>query len=294
MDWYTLSVVALVLAAFGAKLGRSFRSGPRLRTLERFARQAGLARAPEIERALIRRTTARERGYTIGIMAAVAGIGLWSITGATAASSGFLLAAIAMIGAVVGRGVAEWRSAFTPVPDQPRIARATTPGLADYVSPLERLATPAVILSAIALLGAAAFAGVAPSALLPSIVIVIAAIAAAAVSHVASVSLLGRGQPAASVTELVWDDALRSATLRSLFDMAAILGATSLSLSLFASETVRAMSAVTTYGMPLLSTIVLAFTIVTNLRQHTTRYLRRLWPDLAAEHAQALTRGAAV
>jgi hypothetical protein len=190
MDWYTLSVVALVLAAFGAKLGRSFRSGPRLRTLERFARQAGLARAPEIERALIRRTTARERGYTIGIMAAVAGIGLWSITGATAASSGFLLAAIAMIGAVVGRGVAEWRSAFTPVPDQPRIARATTPGLADYVSPLERLATPAV--------------------------------------------------------------------------------------------------------MPLLSTIVLAFTIVTNLRQHTTRYLRRLWPDLAAEHAQALTRGAAV
>lgn len=295
MDWFTPAVAMIVFAGFAVKLGRSFRAAPTRRALERVAREVGLALTPEIESTLARRITSRERGYTIGAMTAVAGIGLWSFSGTVANWSGIVLVSIILIGAVVGLGIAEWRSAFAPVPDGPRIARAQTPTLADYVSPVERWSNPVAILLAVGALGVVvvAFPGGLDS-LLPALVLAAVAVVTAAVSWIAGAALLKHGQPAASVTELAWDDALRGSTLRSIAQIPMILGAASLTATLYALGTDPAMSSLTTYGLLGLVAVVLAFTIFTNQRRTATRYLRRLWPHSAAEHADAVARGAAV
>ena len=294
MDWFTLAIVLFVLAGLGVKLGLSFRSGPPRRVIERFARDAGLALTPEIEPALTRRIAARDRGFTIGTMTALVGIGVWAIEGTTAAWSGIVLVAIMLIGAVVGLGVAEWRAAFTPAPDGPRVARATTPTLADYLSPVDRWANGVAILLAIS--GVVAVLAVFSAgliALLPAIVLAAVALATAGVSWIAGAALLKRGQPAASVTELTWDDALRSDTLRTIVQIPMILGAASLTATLFALGADPAASSLTSPGLLVVGAAVLACTIFTNQRRATTRYLRRLWPDSAAGHSDAIARGAA-
>ncbi|TFD49834.1 hypothetical protein E3T55_10405 [Cryobacterium frigoriphilum] len=294
MDWFTLSVVVIVLAGFGMKLARSFRSGPQRRVLERFAREAGLALTPEIEPAVTRRITAHERGYTIGAMTAVVGIGFWSITGTTTEWSGIVLVAIIAIGAVAGVVIVEWRAAFAQVPDQPRIARPTAPAVTDYVSPWEMWASPVVILVAALALGAALAAsplGLWP--LVPATVLAAAAVVAAAVSHFAGGALMRRGQPASSVDELAWDDALRGATLRSMVQIPATIGVASLAATLFTLGTLPGLSDVMMWTLFGVLAALVAFMILSNRRAATTYYLRRLWPDLAVEYSDALARGAA-
>ncbi|MFC5929930.1 hypothetical protein D6T64_12635 [Cryobacterium melibiosiphilum] len=294
MDWYTFAAVMIALLSLSLKFARTFRAEPQVRALDRFARESGLALTAEVRPALVRRLTARERGYTIGAMTSVVGIGLWSITGATVTWSGIVLVAIIGLGAVLGLAVAEWRGAFRPVPDQPRLARSTIPTVADYVSPWQLWAPAVTVLIALSALGSVALASPAG---LPSLGLAAGltatAIAAVVASRFARAELVRRGQPAASVTELTWDDALRSAALRGTIEIPTTLGMASLSATLLALGLTPGLGNFVTWALFGVVAALIVFVLVINRRRATTYYLRRLWPEAAADYADAVARGAA-
>jgi hypothetical protein len=155
-------------------------------------------------------------------------------------------------------------------------------------------ANPVVILVAVLALGAALITfPLELRSLVPAILLAAAAIVAAAVSHVAGAALMRRGQPASSVTELVWDDALRSATLRGLVQIPATIGVASLAATLLTLGSVPGLSDVMMWMLFGVLAALITFMIASNRRAATMYYLRRLWPDFADEYSAAVARGVA-
>ena len=306
MDAILLVIVAVVLAWLGIRLVYLSRAETRARMVHDYSHQVGLAVTPEIEPELSSRIYRRERAGVIGSMAGlIVGVVFMFMTNGTESPWNGLLAVLA---ATVGSSVAlilnASRSAFTPVPEEPRLARSKSPVLADYVTSLDRifslgllgLATFAYIgvLGVIALNPERVFDSVSVRSILwPSGLLLALATAASLITWSAAGGLLGRGQPANTFIELAWSDALRSTTLRSLVSIPGILAAVSTGvLFLSLSEAIN-LPAPGSVGEILVGSFtimgpVLLVTLIgwsaTGLRHRsTTHYLRRLWPETATE-----------
>ncbi|WP_129590476.1 hypothetical protein [Cryobacterium aureum] len=306
MDPVTATFAALMVAGVGIRLIRSARAEPRKRMLNAYSQQVGLALVPEIVPELSLRLYRRERAWIVGSMVGlVAGVTTLVVTDSSQSPWNGLLVGIAMIvGSTIAMIVKDSRSAFTPVPDAPRLARSVSPGLADYVTRVDR--TFSLGLLALATLGYIAVLGVIAinpsrvfddvsvrSILWPAGLLLALATAASLVTWAAAGALLSRGQPASTFIELAWSDAFRSSTLRSLIYIPGIIAAVSsgvLFLSLSWEIKLPAPGSVgeilvnsfTIMG-PILLGIVAAWTITSLRNRSTTHYLRRLWPETAVE-----------
>jgi hypothetical protein len=299
-------MAALMLAGLGIRLIHIARAEPRERMLHAYSQQVGLALVPEIVPELSRRIYCRERAGIVGSMAGlVVGVAVLAVLhGNESPWNGLMVGVTIAVGSTLGLIVSDSRSAFAPVPDAPRLARTVSPGLADYVTPLDRVFSLSLL--AVATLGYVAVLGVIAvnpervfdnvsvrSILWPAGLLLVLAAAASLLTWAAAGALLGRGQPAGTFIELAWSDAFRSTTLRGLVGIPGIIAAVSsgvlfLSLSQAIERPLPGSvgeilgDSFTIMGPVLL--IVLTGWSITSLRNRsTTHYLRRLWPDTAIE-----------
>ncbi|MDJ0377533.1 hypothetical protein [Cryobacterium sp. PH31-L1] len=315
MDPVLLIAAALVAAGIGIRLIRSARAEPRKRMLNAYSQQVGLALVPEIVAELSLRLYRRERAGSVGSMVGlVVGVAALVVTDSSQSPWNGLLVGVAMIVVpMIAIIVNDSRSAFAPVPEAPRLARSASPGLADYVTRLDR--TFSLGLLTLATLGYIAVLGVIAinpdrvfdsvsvrSILWPAGLLLALAALTSLVTWAAAGALLGRGQPASTFIELAWSDAFRSTTLRSLVYIPGIIAAVStgvlfLSLSWeiklptegWVSEIL--VNSFTVMG-PVLLGVVTAWTITSLRNRSTTHYLRRLWPETAVELDRRRGRGA--
>lgn len=216
-------VMAVVLTLAGVLLVvRCASPAGRRSAADRYARgvdlDLGELRAV-VEQRLARREQAGAGGGVVGVWVTVgclAAVGLPSSWIAGLEAVGF------MAGAAVAYAVVAWRESAGPLPDGPRIARATAPGHDDYVARHERwgawvaagvaTATAGLVVvvdaSGVLDLGNVPLGPAAATAVLPWVAVALDALVAR--------RLLDRPQVATSTHELAWDDALRARTLRDL------------------------------------------------------------------------------
>ena len=306
MDAVVVILAALALAGFGIRLVYSARVVPRRRMLHAYSRQVGLALAPEIVAELSTRIYRRERAGIVGSMVGlIVGVTALVVTDGNENPWNGLLVVVAMtVGSTVALIGDDSRSAFAPVAEAPRLARSVSPGLADYVTPLDRtfslgllgLATLGYIavLGVIAINPERAFDDVSVRTILwPAGLLLALATAASLMTWAAANALLARGQPAATYTQLAWSDAFRSTTLRSLVGIPGIIAAVSscvLFLSLSEAITLPAPGSIgeilvgsfTIMG-PVLVVVLVSWSVTSLRNRSTTHFLRRLWPETALE-----------
>ena len=322
MDYTTVTLLLVAAAVLLVLLVRGARSGPRLRVLERFAREAGLPLVPEAESSLRHYLGRHSRGVQSGALAAVLGCAAWTVTTPTWTWAGFTLVGTIAIAAILGGAVAKATS-----PADPPAGTAGSAGSAgaahrtvltrrDYLGRLDRWsAGVAVTVATVLLAGCAgslsAAMNTAPAAVfaLP-LVLLLAAIVTAGLAHVVAGSLLRRWSrtPPASdahpadpagmapnATELAWRDALRADTLRSILHapvylaLASLVATNTIAANLTLDSPVGTLFVVNTF---LFLMGVLAWQAVSNRPRTRTVYLRRFWPEAAADYDAARLRGA--
>ena len=316
MDTVVLILAALVLAGLGIRLIHNARAEPRRRMLQAYSRQVGLALVPEIVTELSGRIYRRERAGVVGSMVGlVLSVAALVVTDGSKNPWNGLLVVVAMtVGSTVALIGNDSRSAFAPVAEAPRLARSDSPGLPDYVTPLDRTFSLGLLalatLSYIAVLGVIAinpdrvFDDVLVRTILwPSGLVLALATAASLVTWAAANALLGRGQPASTYIQLAWSDAFRSTTLRSLVAIPGIIAAVSscvLFLSLSEAINLPAPGSIgailvgsfTIMG-PVLIVVLASWSLTSTRNRSTTHFLRRLWPETAVELDRRRASGAA-
>ncbi|WP_439593089.1 hypothetical protein [Microbacterium sp.] len=149
-----------------------------------------------------------------------------------------------VVGSVVGTTIVAVRERlFHPAPDAPRIARARTLSVAEYIGPVRRaLPWLIAVLAALAAGSVAFFAVFAPARVQSPAAIAVAVFSVVALAVFIALPRLERlvldqPQPATHSLELAWDDALRAATIMSLRLSGAIAAWLVLSLAIIALTT---------------------------------------------------------
>jgi hypothetical protein len=301
-------VVIVVVVGLSIQLARVSRPKSRIRAINQMRNQACLTLPAELEAEVVTRVLSRRRATIVGEIIAIvvtavpiyfagnSGMYIWS---------GLLIVVASACGSSIGVFASEARSAFELAPAVPRIARSRTPAIGDYLSTLERWLIPASVILAIAVLVPVlvlmtlnpedSFDHEALLGPLLSAVLLVAAIIAWAIAGAVSRHLLARGQPAGSVTELAWDDALLASSLRAVNDMPATIAFMSSFVTVFSLSSASAgngpgsldntIGNLTSFGLVLILIPVLVVTFLRVSGRRPPHYLRRLWPETAAEVA---------
>lgn len=308
----TLLILAAVLLLVLVLLTQSLwsrRPARRLRALAGGAEQAGLALTADIVPALSTRLAARNLAVTVGgaIGTACFGAGL-ALDPAAAAGPSFVLVLFGglLVGSVIGTAVSDSRTAFAAAAENegPRLARSPVPTRIDYVGRSERLFTPVALLLAVVIVTAAgllirlspahAFDGVTVLSVLGlPLALLAVAVATTIAGRLAIARLLDRGQPATTLTALAWDDALRSLTVRGLSTTPGIIAVIACYVCAVSLATAAAGDGTNEFGSdisgwlgwigPILVILLSAASITLASAKTTQHYLRRLWPQTAAE-----------
>lgn len=308
MNALSISVLVLGVVLHGVLLVVGARQGPSWRTLERFADQAGLTLTHAVQPILARRLAARNRASTLGSLAAfvLSWTALLLVPGGIDGPGVFVLLTGMVLGQAIGGTLADARAALARVGDGPRIARTPAPTLPDYVSAAERRIPPILLLVAAVVIagafllvrlnpdGAFSDASIASVLWLPLALLVVG-VATAVAARAVVARLLDHGQPATTLTELVWDDALRSHAVRGNVTVAGIIGLASVYASLIALSTAAYgdgtndfgvyLSSVLSFVLPAIILVISALSMVSASRRTTRYYLSRLWPETYARLA---------
>lgn len=206
------------------------RRAHRVDAAHRFAREVDLALPPAVEPSVarllgVRRQTGAVAGIVTSWLALLSWAGVaarWDLADEPGAS-GILVALVGVfVGEAIGHGLAAWRESVRPAPAGPRVARASSPGLADYVADREiwlargAASIAALITAAVAVLDRMVWT--APPGLPPAFLVTCGCVPAllVVVSELAGARLAAKRQVAATTLELAWDDARRSRTLRDM------------------------------------------------------------------------------
>ena len=172
-----------------------------------------------------------------------------------------------------------------------RFARLRAVTLSDYLSPLRQWGPRVVIALLVVGLGLRALLSPRPFTHIPVFLVVyaVASVATLIVVELGMRRIIRRGQPAGSELELAWDDALKGRVLYSVGVAPLYLGSYGLLVaSAFGGEGRRSAAVIHAIDIQLLfglaamvvNIVVLIVDAATGYQQ---RYLRRLWPDFAAE-----------
>jgi len=278
------------------------------RMAARVSRRVGLALPAEPLRGKLVRRMRRTTRWTSGAAAAGAVVGIAGV--ATAAASGsigpddttpiWLAFAGLVLGGAVGAVLAIVTESRSAEPGQPRVARATPRELRDYLDPIElvgaRVTAVLGVATTVALLAW-------PAARTIQVATPVAVTLLAAAGAVALVVLevagrrvvLGRSRISESPAELAWDDALRSDDLRRL--VTAVLMTSTYAVIFGVFPLAGALGSLLLPDALLMVAVNLAFyvlmaaavviLVLSTVRKPARFYLRRLWPEVAAQEARA-------
>jgi len=269
---------------------------------ERMARSVGLRLDDAVRAPVEGRLGARRWWSSLGMgLGALVGAAVAWVENAQGVPSesrfgGFVVLGGVVLGRALGTLVALWRERAVDLdPTAPRIARAQTPGVADYVSPVERwgawtaAAAAAALAVAVALLVEVEVFGVGrPPAVLLGLTALLPAAAMAGFEVVAA-RVVRRGQLARSPLELAWDDVLRASLLRELV-LAALSVAFAMAVLLVAVAAERTPGGwPENPGVGLINGLFLgvmgagALLALVSLVQRPDRHvMRRLWDEVPA------------
>ncbi|QEO08977.1 hypothetical protein [Protaetiibacter larvae] len=241
-------------------------------------------------------------GGALGLVATVGGALLAALTGLTP-DPATLLPWIGFAGILIGGSLAALLAVVsdrtTADPTTPRVAHTRAVRLRDYIDPLE--VNGARVLAALGTIAAVvALAWPAPFATLEPFRFVVALSAAGALAALALAEIggrrivLARPRTADSPVALAWDDALRSADLRTLFTAPLLLGlyATIFGTPVLTTPLLEVLPepwifVAINVGAYLGVAVIIAVVVIALLRQPGRYYLKRLWPEVAAAAALA-------
>lgn len=259
--------VAFVVATFVPSVSES-----------QFARVAMTLEMPvraDLADDLVRRNAVRLRtvavGGLVGFVLAV--IPLAFATGLSYERSTLAALAATVLGWTVALCVTSLRTLEPP--RGIRVARATSVGLDDYLSPVSRLLVGIAV--AVALVGVAVVSLVSGTSALASIAAAIALVTFVT-AEIASRRIIAQRQPADSDLELAWNDAMRAQVVRDLYAApAGFAGAAIVLAALSVAGSSIEGHALNVISLLLLVASLFARSIATHfrVRQHV---LRRLWP----------------
>lgn len=263
----------------------------------KFATSVGVTLPNVLAEPIRRRILRSMRGNVIGGMIGIV-LSTWAFAAETS-SEQFVLGPLAMVGgafagSAVGNSFAAVLSVRQASDHRVRYARATAVELNDYVPRTERLLTRwSVALAVVSLftgtvcvsLGWAHFA--ATWSILGSVVFALIVASSLIVFEVVGRRIVAVGNHAGSSEELVWEDAMRSRSVREIAYAPAFLGFYGILLSNFAlttgepgagSRVIVVVAAV----LAVSAVVIAAGLLISSLLPHR-HFLRRLWPELAAQ-----------
>jgi hypothetical protein len=286
---YLVGTVVLVIA--------TARPHAEERSVLRFQNSLGLTLPAHLGDALRRRMVNQRRSYLVGgavgiaASAAVVGSGaqplpehliLWTLFGGLST------------GAAIATAIGALFSVRPRLGDHERIARATAVGLDDYLAPLDRWTARLPVVFAVgaiplSLVGTElGWAAIASRPMFTSgVILTTMAVTSLVVFEVAARKIVAKGRPTGSVVELVWDDAFRFQVLRDLryaplVLSAYALGLTGSALGIMSADVVEPNSISFGVFATLLACTVIALWAARAAKTQR-HFLRRLWPELAAE-----------
>jgi len=256
-----------------------------------------------LEHTVSRRLMARQRGGSAGGLAFVvlATIAFQFDLGATddPRTVVWFIAGSALAGIGSGTAIAALTASSRAAGDEPRVARSNAVTVADYLSPLERIGTRAIVIVAIvaAVCGAVLVPSAASGARAPMVLFAVLAVASLALFEVSSRRIIALPQPAGSTAELVWDDAVRVSSLRDMLAAPVAFGLNSVVLGIAALvQTAVEISPSDGANLLGISTpfALIALTLYSRAAYPQRYFLRRLWPklrwsDTADEQSPAAT-----
>lgn len=290
MDDFILVTVTLVAIVMLVLVGLTFVPGFATRTAYRHAALVGIGLPPDLEHAAAKRLMASARGGSIGAFVFVFGativaqatqgngdetgasrLALWSIVGAT------------VTGLCVGTAVAAFIGGPVADPDAPRVARSGAVTVADYLHPVERVVARLLVVLAATVVTWSLLAAPESATTTPLVVLAVLGVASLVLFEVVSRRVVERSQPAGSTADLVWDDALRSSTLRDLVSAPVALGAIGVLFGavqlITAGGALDGSTAAETVGV-LTPFLVIAVSLYSRAAGLQRYFLRRLWPNL--------------
>lgn len=294
VEFFLIMAGLVTLVAAIASLVRT-RPHAAARLTHDFARKVDLGLDGATEPAVTARLVRRERAGAAGaVVVGVLAAAIAARADATAWESSRLFAVFIgyLAGHATGYGVVAWRESARPGPgDGPRLARASVPTHGDYVARHERVG--AWVTAGLSVLAGAAFliadgagllSGVVPAGL--AVVAIVVPPAAVAVDELLARRLLDRPQPAASLSELAWDDALRARTLRDMVTVPLVTG-------YFAVVTLSGGLAPAAAGPAFLVLVAggLVMAVVSVVIGPERHFRRRLWPTPTPPQAALAATG---
>lgn len=288
-------IVGLCLAMGTAALIVSALPHAQERAVLRFQNSVGVALPAQLGEALRRRMLAQHRGYLLGGMTGVTWTAL-SVSSGMLPMPGHLAAWVigggTLAGGALGVAAAALLSAGRRLDDRERYARATAVTLSDFLAPIDRwlarlpvVFTVAVFTVSLVGVGLGWTQVVGLPLFINGGILTAMAVAALIVFEVAVRRIVSKSRPVGSREELVWDDAFRSQVVRELRFAPFMLGFYGLGLTvsglgLLSDGEPNGMS-LGVFGTLLVCSIIALWAArVSKTRRH---FLRRLWPELAAE-----------
>jgi hypothetical protein len=256
--------------------------------LERLAVRVGLGvpadldeRVPaQMRRRTVNRSVGGLIGLLIGVAAGAVAVRLGLVTPSDSDDSFplvvlvTLIAAFSELGVVLGLARAALRSE-TPRPGEVRVARPVAVTVGDYVPTALRAGVLVLLVLAAATTTILVVTTGAAAWVVPGVALVIVGVVGQVAFAIVSRRIVARGRSTSSTDELVWDDALRSETLREFLYLPVYFVVLGTWYTLLApGGAVAAPLAFLPAGS------ALALVVVVNLlyRSTRTRYLHELWP----------------
>lgn len=262
------------------------RPAHRLALLDKTARRLDLAVDPANAESVARRLVRRERAGSIGYLVALALItpvelhyiqhSLNETKPPPYTPLSLVLPWVGVtLGTLVGRGVCAVLDARRAA-EGPRVARTRVPVLSDYVRPCDVLAVRVLCLLVAPALCAAFVADPGPQShhLHPWLIWAGVAVSLAVwiLAELSARALLSLGQPATTLTDLAWDDAIRSLELRQLYAAALTPAIFVIEFAIIGLQPPDAAQPLFLYGSLVLAA---AFAFLGKPASH---FRRRLWP----------------
>ncbi|TPW77982.1 hypothetical protein [Schumannella soli] len=317
MFWILAFSIALAVAGVVLLLRIATATG-RARRADALARRLGLAIPPQLQGVIESRIARFTRANAIGMLLAAivsapigyaiaraTGDDLWASRGFGNASGSAVNiwpgagAALVVVGVFIAASAITLRD---DTGDEVRFARSTAVGLDDYIPRAQLVLLRIGTIGSGVLAALLAAVAVAAPATLPAALPLIGTgaigVIALIVFEVFGRRIVAARQPSGSPAELAWNDALRSTQLTQLASAPGLLGYYSLLGCAFVVPRMVELGgapgwiggAIGLIVVVLIAAVgVLVLTLVWGRGNPQTHFLRRLWPEVAAQNAALAT-----